>query len=860
MRGIAWFLGGIGVIVGIIAAILFGAFPAGATAAQAWQNGSKVVSQSERGNIYDGVVCGGERFTIQVIGSGTFAGACVFGDAVGVRVARFNTGTTYLYAVSFPGSTQFYELRGVCPFGQCAYSSATDVYLTVQSGDGNSGIVAYRHFSNHLIKRFDEAKAAIYFQFQPPTPDYYLKAGDVWPAARAIGMSANGKWAAVELKEMGIVRLDTETFETKRFIAASGRYGYGGNPSYELAISNDGTMAVVTGRNAGFAVIAIDKDCGDRVVQDMQRNYSPTIIPCTNVSVNLSPYIDAVSYIASPRFDAAGHRFGMTVYHTDGTSERLVVEAQGAGASRKITYVALGDSFTSGEGETDGTQYRPLSDELPLRCHVSTRSYPYLVGIYWRVATESAACSGARTVDILGGDFYTGQGGGLSSLPMNERIRLRETAIDTFRSGAVPQSEFVSAYQPRVASIGIGGNDAGLVGKLTGCLNLGTCEWASDPVKRYATAQEIAAVYPRIIESIKRVQAVSPATKVVVVGYPQIINAENDAKCTTSINLLLTHEERVFIWETIGYLNRIVQAAAAATSVAFVDVENTLDGHELCGTIDTTAMNDIRLGNDIAPVSVLPKLYVFGAESFHPTPAGHRLIAEKIKAEHPSSETIVSCLSQCDLTVPVPTPSAYWMMSEPPAQYTKQVYNDTLIPAVIQPGATFDLHVPRLSFAPQSVVQVELHSQPVTLARLTISSDGSLQQTIALPDDIPTGYHTLHLLGTSPAGESIDIYDSVAVVYDEQQAAGESTFWKGKKNRQIAPTQAGVLGWQDTGAYEAAKVTGATEIPRTLQNSPKMTRSILLIALSASLTILIAVLVYRSLTTRRSSHKKPGKV
>ena len=86
-------------------------------------------------------------------------------------------------------------------------------------------------------------------------------------------------------------------------------------------------------------------------------------------------------------------------------------------------YLALGDSYTSGEGDTEGgTWYEPGTDEQGDKstfagrnlCHLSRRSYPYLIGLELgylgsNLATppadglfHSVACSGAKIHNVIG--------------------------------------------------------------------------------------------------------------------------------------------------------------------------------------------------------------------------------------------------------------------------------------------------------------------------------------------------------------------------------------------------------------------------------------------------------------------------
>ncbi len=770
----AWLLKVCGLVLGIVVATLVTNTTVSAAATEVWQSGVSLVSRSERGYVHDGIICGGTKTTIDVIGNGIYSNACVFGDASSLRLAWFSTGTAFLYAIAFPGVSSFYELRGVCANHSCVYAAVSDVYITTMAYDStHAGAVAYKQFSRHVVKRFDIAKGSPYYEFQSPQPDYSMKAGDTWLPTGKMSISSNGEWALIELKGYGLLRMNTKTFDTRRFMAPSAAYGSGSNPAYEMTITNDGTLAVATGQNAGLVAISIDETCGDRLVAGTQKYYQPTIIHCKTLPLSLDRYVTSVRHGASPWFSASGDHLGITFVYTDGTSERLMLAAQDASVDVTLPYLALGDSFTSGEGETDIAKYRLLSDTTLTPCHVSWRSYPFLLGSLWNLQAESVACSGARTVDIYGRGRYRGQAQSLQQLSIAEYIHLKERAIDSFRSGIALQNEFVVAHQPAVVSLSIGGNDAGLIAKLKACLSPGTCEWALDPQKRYATAKEIANVQIKIIETIKRIRQVSPGSKIILVGYPQIINTDTNTHCGAIVNVLLSRDERIFIRESITYLNKILHSAATATSIDFAEVETAFKGHELCGTTDTAAMNSLRLGNDIAPVDLLPAVRVFGAESFHPTPLGHRLIADAIYAQYPSSVTVAHCLIRCDQPATTPPLSSYWQPQPAPLYTARQQSDEYIVPESLFRGDVVSIDLPPLTFAPHTTVQVELHSQPMALAALTVDQDGVLRGDISIPRSAPLGYHSMHIIGSAPDGEQLDLYDSVMVADSSQPSIGK---------------------------------------------------------------------------------------
>jgi hypothetical protein len=312
------------------------------------------------------------------------------------------------------------------------------------------------------------------------------------------------------------------------------------------------------------------------------------------------------------------------------------------------------------------------------------------------------------------------------------------------------------------------------VGKLSACLGIDTCEWANDPAKRYATAKEIAALYPKIQQVIEALRSESPQSRILVVGYPHIINAAPNASCDIVTGSLLNAEERAFIRETIHYLNQVIKAAAYAQHVVFADIEQSFAGHELCQGSNTSAMNGVRFGGDIAPIKALSEFRIFGAESFHPTPAGHQLTAQLLFGRYPSREAIGVCETDCESSARLPEPGAYWQPENTETTAVQQRYDPLTAKGIVKPGELLKISTSLLQFMPGSSVKVVLHSEPLVLGEQNADENGAITYDAMIPLELHQGYHTLHLLGTSVTGEPLDLYHTIAIA-DEPPEQGEST-------------------------------------------------------------------------------------
>ena len=752
--------------------------------ASGWESEApSVVSRAEIPNAapQDMFACRGTDSFIEVENQEDAVRACVFGSISTLRIARYGQ----LYAVAFPKSNHFYELQGICPIPKCVYSPSTDSLLShYYRGNSTLGLALYKNVSKYIKRHIDIASMRQYFQFEPAhAPDFTLEAGDIQPRAESAVFSQNGKYALIEMRSYGLARLNTDTLELRRVVAPSSTYGLLNDPYYELAITNDGVHVAVAGYRAHTALYVVDELCGDVLDAESGPRYKFGSVDCRQVTLDINAYFPTYYQSFNPRFNDDGSRLGVSVLRWDGVVERLVFGY----ASKPLDYLALGDSFTSGEGEQSDAFYKSARIGGDIRCHVSTRSYPDLLSLIWNVQGYNVACSGAITRDIIAeSDGYLGQSNLLSGYTDAQVSHVREEALGYFQSGIIPQLSFVSQYQPRLATLGISGNDVGLINKLSACLNIDICEWVSDVSKRRAIANELALAYPKVQEVISELRMAAPKTKVVVIGYPLIINDSQNAVCDAVLGTLLQPDERRFIIESIRYLNQVIKAAAYSQGVAFIDTETAFGQNKLCDSTNAAAMNGIRFGDDIAPITILKDFRIIGAESFHPTAVGHEYLAEAIKRIIPSVDIATGC-GDCSPSS-APMPSEYW--GDESIDYVNQVEDTLSLEKTYRPGSPATIAAQNMLFMPNSPIVVEIHSKKERLLVASAGDDGSFGATVTIPATILPGYHTIHLLGTAPDGEPVDVYSTVAIIVENTSNANYSH----KTGGYLAGTERGVLG------------------------------------------------------------------
>jgi len=685
-----------------------------------------------------------------------------------VRLGTYYSGGNLSAAVSFAYDSKMYKVWGACDrSNSCLYLPGSDTLITKQyliNGYVRS-LVVYKNFVSRLKPTINGIN--LEYNFDATEPDYIFRSSDgyAWPVG-GYGASDNGQWLAIEFRQRGIGLLNIKTLEMKRVSIMAFSYGTGYDPTSELAVSNNGEHLAVMGMNSGISIFDVDPNCGDEATDTRMTDVRFIDYPCKAAQINTADFIYRFSNAFHPRFNDDGGELNFYATSYENELREVSLRASGYGGQR-LDYLALGDSFTSGEGETDDKYYLPGTNDEFEKCHVSKRSYPYLIANLSNIDMsymESVACSGATTKDVIGDDiFYPGQGGrlGKNNLKLHDAdMTLAKTqAKFSFLPGRIHQLGFVKEYQPKVITIGIGGNDVGFMEKLSACIGTDICSWASSAEDKEQTAIEIKNLYSTLVNTYQEVHNASPKAKIYAFGYPKVI-AENGT-CSLVLGKLLDSVERRFMNEGVMYINKIVEAAAREVGIGYVDIQDSYGDQVLCGSIKPSAMNGIRTGDDNSISNSLDWAKVIGQESFHPNSLGHSFVANSIidlVGNISSYQYCVNGATVCPSDTPAPEPSTYWIPDinhNYPTQKIANFVSDSDTPV---DNRKKQIVLDDNSLAPNSSVNVEITSNPVSLGQFTANSDGALNVDIDLPVGIEEGYHTVHLYGTSYSGESIELY------------------------------------------------------------------------------------------------------
>lgn len=447
---------------------------------------------------------------------------------------------------------------------------------------------------------------------------------------------------------------------------------------------------------------------------------------------------------------------------------------QAPGNPTKLDYLALGDSFSSGEGDTDKNPatdrkyYRQWTDVnedkakgAPReKCHVSTRSYPYKLANWMGLgsgpsaAWASVACSGATVYDMnwdnSGG--YEGQDSPLGRLHgYDNKGILQKMALNEMIPGRVKQIEFVKKYQPKVITLTAGGNDVDFGGKIRSCVDprerWDTCDWAKKDMNTLGS--QIKGQFDRLVELYKELKAASPKSKIYAIGYPQFITDTEPAACGLNAGAIDLDERRMIVRAT-QYMNEVIEAAARKAGVKYVDISQALNGGKMCEKHQIYMTGIVGFGEQ---------------ESYHPNKFGHTMIFVEIAKQlnHESLLTYSKYPTAGDESVNAPS-SIYFDKGAPSSVNTTMLANSKP-----SKGSKQKVALAKNSLQPGSSARVEIRSKPVDLGSYIVSSDGSLQKTITIPENIPAGYHTLFIYGKSASGEDIKITQTLLVTGKDKE-------------------------------------------------------------------------------------------
>jgi lysophospholipase L1-like esterase len=231
--------------------------------------------------------------------------------------------------------------------------------------------------------------------------------------------------------------------------------------------------------------------------------------------------------------------------------------ALSAGAANAAgVYVALGDSYTS-------APLVPNQHGEPIDCGRSDHNYPSLV---------AAALAADTFVDVSCGSAQT--------------KHMTEPQPDLPLGGTNPPQFNGLRADATLVTVGIGGNDAGLVGVAEKCAQLGATDPMGTSCRDYwapggndQVAARIEETKPKVAAVLQGIHQRAPQARVAIVGYPDVL-PKNGESCWPMVPL--SPDDIRYIDELIVRINAMIAGQAAANDADFVDTYRDSGGHDVC--------------------------------------------------------------------------------------------------------------------------------------------------------------------------------------------------------------------------------------------------------------------------------------
>jgi lysophospholipase L1-like esterase len=237
-----------------------------------------------------------------------------------------------------------------------------------------------------------------------------------------------------------------------------------------------------------------------------------------------------------------------------------------ADAASSVSYVALGDSYSSGLG---AGSYISSSGS----CDRSTNAYPeQWADVNAPASFVSVACAGATTADVI------------------------NSQVSALSAGTT------------LVSITIGGNDAGFSTVMETCVlsSTSTCLSAVAAAEAFAATQLPA----RLSSTLQVIRQHAANARIVLLGYPELYDLSKSGTC-----IGLSTRDRIALNSGADALDSALSAAAQGSqNTVFADVRPQFATHEICDS-----------GSWLHSVDLLAI-----SSSYHPTASGQELGYEPV--------------------------------------------------------------------------------------------------------------------------------------------------------------------------------------------------------------------------------------
>jgi hypothetical protein len=298
--------------------------------------------------------------------------------------------------------------------------------------------------------------------------------------------------------------------------------------------------------------------------------------------------------------------------------------------AQPLVYVALGDSYSSGEGIPH--TYISGTDGPSNYCHRSTEAYSQVLSKDLGLQLNFFACSGAITDDIT----------------------------QTTRYGEDPQITHPEVTTAGLITMTIGGNDAGFADVLKACISQklkadvikagigGVVGPVVGPVAIWlglgpdpscANSQQFTTslydkldkkVYPAVVKTYEALRGRNKNASIIVANYPHLFPDSSSEQGCLGLSPFLTKEDQTFLNTAADRLNSKLDEATRGAGLPLVNVRPyfnpDVNGHAICGN-GGEWINGITIASGSqCTLSAFGKCLIPSysiSNSFHPNALGH---------------------------------------------------------------------------------------------------------------------------------------------------------------------------------------------------------------------------------------------
>ena len=563
----------------------------------------------------------------------------------------------------------------------------------------------------------------------------------------SIVYSQDGHYALARVENTSLVKINLLN-QQATVIATRGLFAAAPLPG---AVTNDGRAAVNAVNTEIFSII----NCGDSFDSEYVGGVESVIRrPCSSYSMGEMIHNETAAEGRGERYvfkDNDDTLESLNDVYPAAISVKVSIHGVSSFKKPRLSYLALGDSYSSGEGDlgkrSNGLSYY-INGTDQSGCHLSSRSYPFILRDTWGISSgemKSVACAGAKVLPDYYGTFtYYGQNYQYRAADYTKLTNVRKNALEEFTPGQIRQLEFVREYRPDRITFTGGGNDVGFADIIEYCASSyrlfgkiptnETCAYVYDSQLRANLNSQIDTQYVFNKKFIEEVRRVSPQTEIYMVGYPQFVKADADW-CFRGSGILNNNEIK-FIRQSLSRLNNTLKRVARDTGVYYIDIEDSLEGGQICqGSKYMTG--PVRAIVKNGSVRKDPNMY-------HPNAAGHHKLAERIADQIAKSPE-------------------YEVVDIPAEEDASRVIHQAVLPAYTGIGSTQTITMGPGFIKADGTTSIEMFSNKVHIGDYKTDATGALKVQVTIPQEVGIGMHLLTISGVDADDQPVQVQQFIYV-------------------------------------------------------------------------------------------------